>query len=203
MWLPHGMTETELLSKIEHVTNTLAHDYTFGYYDIDDIKQEAFIFAMQCLKKYDNNRPLENLLYTHIKNRLINLIRDKYHRNDPPCKKCHGEIDGKTSHVDGRFCDKYLAWKNRNDNKSHLVCPHDINNIDDTSEKNTKIPDTVSNNMAKEEIFNLIDLKLPCEMRADYLKMRAGLTIPKARRDNIINTIRGFLTNDEIEDIYA
>lgn len=203
MLVPSGMTEAELLAKIEHVTNTLAYDYTFGYYDVDDIKQEAFIIAMKCLKKYDESRPLENLLYVHIKNRLNNLIRDKYHRNDPPCKKCHLEIDGKTSHADGRFCDKYLAWKNRNANKSHLVSPHDICNIDDTVEKNTKIPDTVSDNIAKEEIFNLIDLKLPCDMRADYLKMRAGLTIPKVRRDNIINTIRQFLTDDEIEDIYS
>lgn len=200
--IPAGLTEEMLLKRIDAVINNLAHNYVFGYYDLDDIKQEARIFVLKEFHRYDESRPLENFVYTIAKTRLINLIRNKYHRSDPPCKNCHGEIDGQTQHDNGKYCEKYLAWKKRNADKAGLVNALDISNIDDTEESNTKLPDQISENIAKTEIFNLIDVKLPASMRADYLKMWAGLSINKVRRDAIIKTIRDFLTNEEIDDIY-
>ena len=40
------------------------------------MKQQAAIFALEGLEKYDNKRPLENFLWTHVRNRLFNYKRE-------------------------------------------------------------------------------------------------------------------------------
>lgn len=72
----------EQMATIQLVAQRLARKYSFGYFDEDDIKQEAFIMAMGAMDKYDQSRPLENFLMIHIGNRLKNLKRDKYYRSD-------------------------------------------------------------------------------------------------------------------------
>ena len=52
------------------------------------MKQQAAIFALEGLEKYDNKRPLENFLWTHVRNRLFNYKRDNYQRPDKPCLSC-------------------------------------------------------------------------------------------------------------------
>jgi len=64
------------------VVNKIAPKYVFGYYDVDDIKQESYIICCEALDKYDESRPLENFLSKHLSNRLKTLIRDKYSRKN-------------------------------------------------------------------------------------------------------------------------
>lgn len=62
------------------VAKRTATKFTFPNYTIEDLIQEAYIMGMEGLQRWDGRRPLENFLSTHIKNRLINLKRDKYFR---------------------------------------------------------------------------------------------------------------------------
>lgn len=196
-----GMTQEQILNIIDDAVNKLAGKYSFGYYDIEDIKQEGRILGMACLEDYDNKRPLSNFIFCHIRNRLTNLIRDKFHRNDPPCKICHNAIEGATAHKDGKICEKYTKWKNLNNTKAGIVCPKDLQNIDDTCESNTRLPDDTGEAMSREELYSLIDLKLPSKYRADYLKMKEGLSVPKSRKDHIIKEIQSILMEHEVLDI--
>lgn len=75
---PPNMTKEEVLEKINLVVGRIAPRYTFNGYEIDDIKQEAFIICMEALKRYDCKRPLENFLSVNLSNRLKNFIRDNY-----------------------------------------------------------------------------------------------------------------------------
>ena len=75
---PPNMTKEEVLEKIKLVVGRIAPRYTFNGYEIDDIKQEAFIICMEALKRYDCKRPLENFLSVNLSNRLKNFIRDNY-----------------------------------------------------------------------------------------------------------------------------
>lgn len=82
------MTEQEVLQKINIVVNRIAPKYTFNGYDVDDIKQEAFIICMDALDRYDELRPLENFLSVNLSNRLKNFVRDNYYtKNDEEKKK--------------------------------------------------------------------------------------------------------------------
>lgn len=87
MKIPKNMTQEQVIKQIEVVVNRIAPKYTFSTYDIDDIKQEAFIICMDALERYDQKRPLENFLSVHLSNRLKNFIRDNYYTKDEEEKK--------------------------------------------------------------------------------------------------------------------
>ena len=87
MKIPDGMTEIQVINQINIVVNRISPKYTFRDYDIDDIKQEAFMICMDALDRYDANRPLENFLSVHLSNRLKNFVRDNYFVKDDEDKK--------------------------------------------------------------------------------------------------------------------
>jgi RNA polymerase sigma factor (sigma-70 family) len=82
MKIPRNMNEKQVLDVISLVVNRIAPKYTFQGYEVDDIKQEAFLICMDALDRYDQKRPLENFLSVHLSNRLKNFIRDNYYVKD-------------------------------------------------------------------------------------------------------------------------
>tara|TARA_B100001564_G_scaffold324411_1_gene305141 strand:- start:1559 stop:2062 length:504 start_codon:yes stop_codon:yes gene_type:complete len=78
MKIPKNMTKKEVIDKIQLVVDRIAPKYTFHGYDIDDMKQEAFIICIDALDRYDQKRPLENFLSVNLSNRLKNFVRDNY-----------------------------------------------------------------------------------------------------------------------------
>jgi DNA-directed RNA polymerase specialized sigma24 family protein len=186
---PHNLTEKEVMTAMDKAIALLASTFMFGYYDSDDIRQEAYIFGLEALPRYDPNRPLENFLYSHIKNRLINFKRDKYHRTDPPCKICaeHGK------HQDGSVCAKYTAWKKRNASKQNLMRPQDIHTIDDGN-KSLKLKQSVVDDANIAECIELIDKNLDVELRSTYIRMKYGESVSKAKRVKVENAIKEILS---------
>lgn len=87
MKIPKNHTEQETMDIIDIVINRIAPKYIFNNYDIDDIKQEAFIICAEALSRYDNKRPLENFLSVNLSNRLKNLIRDNFGNSKDVNKK--------------------------------------------------------------------------------------------------------------------
>ena len=92
MKIPNNMTEDQVVEEINVVVNRMSQRYTFYGYEVDDIKQEAFIICMDALERYDNKRPLENFLSVHLSNRLKNFVRDNHYMKDEEEKR---RIDGK------------------------------------------------------------------------------------------------------------
>ena len=182
MKIPKGMTEQEVLDVIDKVANRYANKYKFGFYDSEDIKQEAFIIALEGLEKYDNKRPLENFLAVHVKNRLNNLKRDKYYRQAPPST---GE-----SEVD-------IRREERNNSKKHLMYPLDIHNVRDEQEKNMKLDDSFIEDVSTQELFTLIDDELSPSMRGDYLRIKYGVYVSKPRREKLCSEIKKIIEENE------
>jgi RNA polymerase sigma factor (sigma-70 family) len=87
MKIPKNMTEQQVLDQITIVVDRISSKYTFHGYEVDDIKQEAFIICMDALDRYDQKRPLENFLSVHLSNRLKNFIRDNFYTKDEEDKK--------------------------------------------------------------------------------------------------------------------
>lgn len=87
MKIPKGMTPEQTIEQINIVVNRIAPKYTFKGYDVEDIKQEAFMICMDALDRYDTKRPLENFLSVHLSNRLKNFVRDNYFVKDDEDKK--------------------------------------------------------------------------------------------------------------------
>lgn len=167
------MTETEVLAIMTTVVNRIAHKYRFGYYDIDDIKQEAFIIAMEAMDRYDEGRPLENFLAVHISNRLKNFKRDNFFRPDyvPPSGKI----------------------TNDNNTKRFLMEPLDIDNIRDEHERNMRGEENIVDELAQKELIGIVDTYLDMGLRSDYLRILHGVYVPKPRREQIYEAIMQIL----------
>lgn len=201
MKLPTNLTQTEVLDIIERVVTLLAPSFKFGYFDAEDMKQQARMFAIQALDKYDESRPLPNFLYRHIRNRLINFKRDNFRRTEPPCKPCYmADTDGiASSHTNGAFCKRHIQWKKRNHSKQNLMNPLDIGNINDEHETNTRTESSVVNNAEINEILEKIDRLLPAELRNIYLQMREGLSVTKSKRLEVEEYIKEIMNEREEE----
>ena len=167
------MTETEVLAIMTTVVNRIAHKYRFGYYDIEDIKQEAFIIAMEARDRYDEGRPLENFLAVHVSNRLKNFKRDNFFRPDyvPPSGKI----------------------TNDNNTKRFLMEPLDIDNIRDEHERNMRGEENIVDELAQKELMNIVDTYLDMGLRSDYLRILHGVYVPKPRREQIYEAIMQIL----------
>jgi DNA-directed RNA polymerase specialized sigma24 family protein len=144
--------------------------YSFSYYTKQDIKQEVWVFCLEALPKYDEKRKLEGFLYIHARNRVLNLLRDKYYRTQCPCKKC---LNGE-EHVGTRQCKSFLLWQQRNNDKAGIA---DLSPLQDVL---VYTEHTAENN----ELVDFIDEQLPPNLREYYLRLKSGEKIagPKIKQ---------------------
>jgi hypothetical protein len=181
--LPNGVTEAEFLTVLDNISKRLSHKFRFGYHDIEDMKQQAAIFAIEGLEKYDNSRPLENFLWTHVRNRLFNYKRNNYQRPDKPCLTCplydkaykvsHNQCSKYENKTD---CELYTAWAVRNDAKKNIMQPSYI----DTEYHHSNLQtNDFTGLIQNQEIVKFLDENIQPEFRENYLKLKHGTKIAK------------------------
>ncbi len=191
MFIPEGYTESQIVAIIDRQVALISPSFAFGYISQEDVAQEARVFAIELLNKgtFDPQRPLENYLFVHLKRRLINMHRNLVRRADAPCKECHSGTPCQGKH----YCKKYEEWFKRNNDKSNLIRPLDINHVSDEHEPRTHEKSTVETEVEINECLELIDKHLPVELRSTYLKMREGAKVTKAKRMEVEGIIKNIL----------
>jgi len=166
---------------ILRVARKLAPKFTFGYYDEDDIVQEAFQIACEALPRFDSSKAsLESFIYTHLSNRLQNFKRDNYYRMMAVCNNCGDTHD---------TCEACERRHKLNNAKKQIMSPLNLEHVNYESEI---LP---SCNMEIQEIRAIIDKALPVELRADYLRMLDQVRIPRNRKEQVESTIIEILEN--------
>lgn len=184
--------ESELLKVIDIITKKLAYKFKFGYHDIEDMKQQISIFALEGLKNYDHKRPLENFLWTHVRNRLFNYKRDNYQRPDKPCYSCplfNKQNSSCTKYSNKNDCELYRNWSERNESKKNLMHLTTIDEIKDYG--NAFLQNSLS--IEDQEIVKILDEKLSGEIRSIYLRLKGGSKIPKSDRDKLLSKVQEIL----------
>lgn len=196
--LPNGVDEAEFLQVLENISQRLGNKFKFGYHSFEDMKQQAAIFALEGLEKYDSSRPLENFLWTHVRNRLFNYKRDNYQRPDLPCLTCpfydkHNENSSSqcTEYINKDDCSLFSAWSQRNNAKKNIMKPISIENVHHSNKDDT------SEIIANQQILQTIDKQIPTQYRELYLKFRYGDKISKTEQRKLIDVIRKILNGDE------
>lgn len=180
--------ENEFLQIIENISKKLAYKFKFGYHSYEDMKQQISIFALEGLKNYDNKRPLENFLWTHIRNRLFNYKRDNYQRPDKPCYTCPlWQNSLCTKYANKNDCELYYNWSKRNEHKKNLMHLTTIDEIKDYS--NIFIDHSIENN----EIISIIEANINGEERSIYLKLKDGNKVSKADMLKLVEKLREIL----------
>lgn len=197
----YGVDESDFLNIVSIITKKLAYKFKFGYHDIEDMHQQITIFAIEGLKNYDHKRPLENFLWTHVRNRLFNYKRDNYQRPNKPCLTCplydphlKQSSSGCSKYNNKEDCDPYHKWASRNNSKKNLMHLTTIEEIKDYGSifHSPQISSQVLDNV---EILDDIESKLNGELREIYLKLKNGCKVSKKDSDKLLFHIKNNILN--------
>jgi hypothetical protein len=186
--------EAEIARIVLEVSRNISPAFKFGYHTRGDMAQTAAVFALEILEHedvYDVSRPLAGFLYIHIRNRLSNYRRNNYIRTERPCQCCDPYIPPINP------CDKWVAWNNRNIKKQNLMRPLNVYGIADEHERNMREVCTVEEDASVNELMTLIDERLDVDLRDDYLKLKNGVSIPKARKQKVRDAIMEIISDGE------
>jgi hypothetical protein len=198
------ISEEEFLRVLDNIGNRLANKFRFAYHEIEDMKQQAAIFAIEGLENYDNKRPLENFLWTHVRNRLFNYKRNNYQRPDKPCLKCplfdknfQNSVSGCSKFRDKNDCEPYKAWSNRNESKKNIMQPSFIED-----ESQLVKPSGLNNFIENKEIIQFLDNNIESDYRESYLKLKHGVKLPKQQLLKLQNHIKELMIKNNIQNPY-
>jgi DNA-directed RNA polymerase specialized sigma24 family protein len=199
--LPSGVSEEEFLKVLDNISKRLGHKFKFGYHSFDDMYQQAAIFALEGLEKYDNKRPLENFLWTHVRNRLFNYKRDNYKRPDKPCLTCpffdknfkssNNQCTEFANHLD---CELYKKWHDRNDSKKNIMQP---TTIEDQSLLRNKDNEDFQHIMGNKELIEKLDHNLQGEHREIFLRLKHGAKVNKTDIKKLQKHIQQIIADNE------
>lgn len=178
MRLPSFLTEEQFLTAFDNVIVKLVSKFTFNMFDRDDIKQEAFIIASEGVFSYNPSFgvPLENFLYTHLRNRLINFKRDNYLRRETSCQEC------KTLQ---KLCSRCSQREALNSVKKSILEPANIDSMAHPTYE-IDLSDGIDSNALLAEVF----LQMPASMVEDFYKVRDGVRINTNKKRRIIELIK-------------
>lgn len=201
------MTEEQVLEVIDKIASKLCYKFKFGYHDVDDMKQQAKLFAIEGLDRYDGKRPLENFLWTHVRNRLFNYKRDNYERPDNPCLSCpfyDPNLDVSKNKCakfsDKTECSLFYGWSNRNTNKKNIMNPVVMSDMKDGGASSVNKEYYIIEDFTQKELFDYVDMHIPQEYRKDYLRLINGIKLPKSKKEALIEVIKIVLDERESDE---
>lgn len=201
--LYNKVDESEFLTVWEKISKKLGYKFKFGYHSHEDMKQQAAIFALEGLKNYDKSRPLENFLWTHVRNRLFNYKRDNYQRPDKPCLSCpfhkpnSPSCPSECSEFNSKSdCTLYSSWSSRNDAKKNIMKPITIDKVSENSDEITS--NSFLDNISNQEILTLINKNISIKNRPILLKLLGGSKISKTELKKLVSEIKKILKNHDI-----
>jgi len=194
----YGVTDKDFILALEQISKKLVYKFRFGYHDIEDMKQQAAVFALEGLKKYDNSRPLANFLWTHVRNRLFNYKRDNYQRPDKPCLSCplydalcKNSTSQCLSFENKTNCSLYANWQHRNEDKKNIMKPTNIEQ--EVVGKDHSVLDDTAN---KELVF-LIGQNLPLKYRETYIRLQHNSKVSRVELNQFSTYIKDKLNISE------
>lgn len=155
---------------VEKVADRVCAKYSFGFYESEDIRQEAVMLGLEAWSRWDQVRPWENFVAVHITNRLRSLRRDKYFR--------YGLVD----------CPE--PRKKSNESKRNLQDPGEI--YEDTH----FYEEDELEKMCTSEALDRVMSRLPPHLKNDYLRMANGVSLSKTRKDHVIAEVKKILGED-------
>ena len=172
MRIPNGLTEEQVIKVIKKVIHILAPSFVFGYFTLEDIKQEAFIIAMDGLERYDgrkNSRKVKcreerlmRFLSVHMRNRLHNLVRKHYFRFEKP----------KDESLMG-------DWERQAEFKKNLMNPWDV---DDVPDYQLGDGTDFEREYDEKDFIEHIERKMGDDIRNDFRRLISGVFISESRK---------------------
>ncbi len=189
------MTEKEVLEVINKTVSYLAPSFKFGYFDIEDMKQEGTIFCIEALSSFnfdkscqdDVSNALLTFLKTHVRWRFLNMRRKQLSRVEPPNCECNLCKSDSPNRLD---CKKYANWVKRNVAKKSLMEPFDVDSV---MSKDFSSSQDVDSAVFSSDIIKILNQYISVNIRSDYRKFLDGVSIPKQKRERLFLEIKKIL----------
>ena len=187
------MQEEELIAIVDKIANRFASTFKFGYHEIEDMKQQAWQVALEGLKDYDGKRPLENFLWTHVRNRLYNFKRDNYFRPEKPCDRCPLLVnDVCTKFKDRLECDLYSRWEKRTEKRKSLMTA--VEHTDINYNEND-----ITAQLDEKHLFETVDYNMPVELREYWIRFIHNLKLNKQKKEQVLLEITLILKEHNLD----
>ena len=179
---------------IERVSSRLGQKFRFGYHTIDDMKQQAALFAWEGINdSWDDSRPLENFLWIHVRNRLYNFKRNNYCRPEKPCDSCPLYVNHECTKFDNMLdCHLYKGWTDRNTAKRNLMSSYST-----VYEKEHE--SSALDKLFTKDIINTVEENLHVYFREDWIRFINNLKLPKIRKDRLLEEVVTILKENGID----
>ena len=192
---PEGLTDEEVLHIIDRAVAYLAPSFKFGYFDIDDMKQEGTIFCLEALDSFNFKKSCQDdvgdalltFLKTHVRWRFLNMRRKSLTRLEPPLCECELCREDSPNRLD---CKKYSNWVRRNMAKRSLMEPFDV---DEIHTRDISFVSNFNEKLLSTDIINILNQYIPASIRADYRRFIDGVKLPKNKREFLIENIKKIL----------
>lgn len=189
---PKGLTEEEVLNIMAKTVAYLAPSFRFGYFDTEDMKQEGTIFCLEALDSFrfekscqdDVGDALLTFLKTHVRWRFLNMRRKQLTRLEPPLCSCELCKEDSSNRLD---CKKYSNWVKRNMAKKSLMEPFDVQEVYNSDVSFTT---DIELDILSADVIEVLNHRVPSSIRGDYRRFIEGVSLPKNRREKLINEIK-------------
>ena len=182
MTLPDNTSEAVFLEITQNIAKILYPKFGNLHGSESDFYQEVVVWSLLALPRYDASRALGAFLFSHARNRAINAIRDKVTRRDHPCASCHAG----TPCTDGEYCPKYAKWYKRNKTKARLSRPLGFSSIPAQAEPwASTSPSAMLAAVEARDTAEMIERKLPLELREHYRNLLAGKDLKPSQRNRV------------------
>ena len=122
-----------------------------------------------------------------------------YRRCDPPCQLC---FNNQPCRPDGQLCERFVKWQKIQDAKAAVRNPSVFDETAGEAEWHARDKADVEGDAQTKELLSLIDERLDLELRADWLRLRAGVAVQKQRRLRVEEAVREIL-GDTIDGLPA
>lgn len=115
----------EGIRAVQIIVREIGSGWEFGYWDSEELLQQAYVWAIEALPHWDSERNLYTFLNVVIRRKLFNLRRNKFERHERPCHNCPLEAflppDGCSAYEEKRNCELYNNWLVRNERKKSVM----------------------------------------------------------------------------------
>lgn len=179
------------LDAIENSVQMLRH-HTFASLDTEDIEQEVRLMCLQAIRsgKFNPERQtLSAFLYVWSRSKLLNMHRNLVRRTDGGCARCRNQ-----DFCEPGGCKVHKRWERVNNAKASLSAPNSLG---------SNVHLHFSNEDSQNDIavsLSLIDEILPADLRADWLQMRDGVSLPASRRVKVEEAVASILGGEDEDE---
>jgi hypothetical protein len=208
-----NLTVDDLVNMTNAIANKLASSIKFGIYSISDIMQEAHLEAIKGVTKFKHSKisnnttnanmnhlnpnysGLANFLFIHIRNRLLNLKRDKHFRYE---KKYMSKIEhiknnnetAKNMTTNDSTLNNYVTINKSKSMLSSMYADSDVTL--------SKIGYKYSKSFQYENYLSIIESNIKHFPRELYLKLKCGLHLTKKQTNILFYSIEDILNKHGI-----